>query len=81
MKFSVEYELEEDGRWIADVREVPGALAYGATKEEARAAAIAVAVETVRARDVTFEATMNEVLTTHDAAFAALPAHDRGGES
>lgn len=31
----VEIEQEEDGRWIAEVALLPGALAYGATKEEA----------------------------------------------
>ncbi len=31
----VETEREEDGRWIAEVPLVPGAMAYGATKEEA----------------------------------------------
>ncbi len=31
----VEIEQEVDGRWIAEVVEVPGALAYGQTPEEA----------------------------------------------
>ena len=80
-KFTVESEHEEDGRWIAVVREVPGALAYGATKAEARDAALAIAVAAVEAGHVTFEDAMNHVLTTHDAAFAALATHDRGEES
>jgi hypothetical protein len=33
----VEYEQEEDGRWIAEDVDVPGCMAYGATKEEALA--------------------------------------------
>ena len=32
---TIETELEVDGRWIAEVIEVPGALAYGRTEEEA----------------------------------------------
>ena len=28
MKFLVEIEKEEDGRWIADVPELPGVMAY-----------------------------------------------------
>lgn len=32
----IEFEQEEDGRWIAEAIEVPGVLAYGPTKEEAR---------------------------------------------
>jgi len=31
---SVELEQEEDGRWIADVPELPGVLAYGQTRQE-----------------------------------------------
>lgn len=34
--FSVVFEREEDGRWIAEIPEVPGALAYGKSKTEAR---------------------------------------------
>ena len=33
--FAVEVEQEVDGRWIAEVPELPGVLAYGATREEA----------------------------------------------
>ena len=31
----VEVEQETDGRWIAEVAAIPGAMAYGASKEEA----------------------------------------------
>jgi predicted RNase H-like HicB family nuclease len=31
----IEIEREADGRWLAEVSEVPGAFAYGATREEA----------------------------------------------
>ena len=34
-RLTVEIELEEDGRWIAEVPALPGVLAYGATREEA----------------------------------------------
>ena len=33
--FAVEFDREEDGRWIAEVRELPGVMAYGTTKQEA----------------------------------------------
>lgn len=39
MNFSIEYEQEEDGRWLAEVPELPGVLAYGATPAEAIARA------------------------------------------
>ena len=44
MRLSLEIEREEDGRWIADVVELPGALAYGSTRDEALAAAQALAL-------------------------------------
>lgn len=33
--YAVEVEQEEDGRWIAEVPELPGVLTYGATRDEA----------------------------------------------
>ena len=33
--FKVEIEREDDGRWIAEVMDLPGVLAYGKTREEA----------------------------------------------
>ena len=35
MKVTIEYEQETDGRWLAEVLELPGVLAYGRTPEEA----------------------------------------------
>ena len=33
--YAVQTEQESDGRWIAEVVELPGVLAYGASREEA----------------------------------------------
>ena len=44
MKLTIKTDREEDGRWIAEVPELPGVLAYGATKEEAMAKAEALAL-------------------------------------
>ena len=33
--FTVDVERESDGRWIAEVTDLPGVLAYGQTREEA----------------------------------------------
>lgn len=44
MTFTVEYEREDDGRWLAEVLELPGVLAYGANFDEAIAKAQALAV-------------------------------------
>ena len=45
-RLRVEIEREEDGRWIAEIPALPGALAYGASREEAvtRAQALALRV-------------------------------------
>ncbi len=37
IKYAIEYEQEEDGRWLAEVSGLPGVLAYGQTPEEALA--------------------------------------------
>jgi predicted RNase H-like HicB family nuclease len=47
---SVELEQEEDGRWIAEVTELPGVLAYGETPGDARAKAQALALRVVADR-------------------------------
>jgi predicted RNase H-like HicB family nuclease len=41
---SVELEQEDDGRWIAEVAELPGVLAYGENPGDARAKAQALAL-------------------------------------
>ncbi len=50
MKFTVEYEQEADGRWIAEVLELPGVMVYGATREAALAKAQALALRVVAER-------------------------------
>jgi len=46
MDFTIECEQEEDGRWLAEVMEIPGALAYGDRPDEtiARVKALALRV-------------------------------------
>lgn len=47
---TIEIEREEDGRWIADVTELPGVLSYGATREEAIQAAQVLALRVLADR-------------------------------
>jgi predicted RNase H-like HicB family nuclease len=35
MAFTIELEQEDDGRWLAEVLELPGVLAYGQSRQEA----------------------------------------------
>ena len=46
-KFTIELEQETDGRWIAEVQELPGVLSYGVSREEALAKAEALALRVV----------------------------------
>ena len=50
LTFTVEYEREEDGRWLAEVVEMPGVLAYGGTSDEAIAKAQALALRVLADR-------------------------------
>ena len=47
MQFTVEHEREADGRWIAEVPELPGVLAYGDSAEQAITRAEALALEVI----------------------------------
>jgi predicted RNase H-like HicB family nuclease len=42
----IEVEREDDGRWLAEIADLPGVLAYGQTREEAieRAKALSLRV-------------------------------------
>jgi predicted RNase H-like HicB family nuclease len=44
MRLGIELEREADGRWLAEVVDLPGVLVYGSTREEALAAAQALAL-------------------------------------
>jgi predicted RNase H-like HicB family nuclease len=46
----IEIEREDDGRWIGEVPELPGVLAYGATEAEARIKTAALAPRVIADR-------------------------------
>ena len=50
MQFNIELEQEEDGRWLAEVPEIPGVLAYGPTRAEAIAHVKALALRSLADR-------------------------------
>ncbi|HJX18496.1 MAG TPA: hypothetical protein VJ437_09900 [Acidiferrobacterales bacterium] len=45
MNISIEYEQEEDGRWLAEVPQLPGVLVYGESAEEAMVKAETLALQ------------------------------------
>ena len=47
MHYTLECEREDDGRWLAEVVELPGVLAYGSTHEQAMAKAEALALRVI----------------------------------
>ena len=48
--YKVETELETDGRWIAEIPDLPGVLAYGSSEKEAVASAQALALRVLADR-------------------------------
>ncbi|MFZ5877731.1 MAG: type II toxin-antitoxin system HicB family antitoxin [Nitrospirota bacterium] len=50
MKLLIELDREEDGRWIAEVPELAGVLAYGQTREDALARVQALALRVIAER-------------------------------
>jgi predicted RNase H-like HicB family nuclease len=48
--FRILYEKEEDGRWLAEVPELPGVMAYGESRNEAEIAVTALALRVIADR-------------------------------
>jgi predicted RNase H-like HicB family nuclease len=48
--FNIETEQETDGRWLAEVTELPGVMSYGANQDEAIAKVQALALRVVADR-------------------------------
>lgn len=46
----IEIEREEDGRWLAEIEALPGAMAYGCTQDEAVARVKALALRVMADR-------------------------------
>ena len=46
----IEIEQEEDGRWLTEIPDLPGVMAYGATREEAVARVKALALRVLADR-------------------------------
>jgi predicted RNase H-like HicB family nuclease len=50
VNFNIECEREEDGRWLAEVPQLPGVLAYGASADEAMSKAEVLALRVLAER-------------------------------
>ncbi|NCO66896.1 MAG: HicB family protein [Candidatus Aquicultor secundus] len=50
MRLVLEIEQEADGRWLAEIADLPGVMAYGQTPDEAKARAQALALRVIADR-------------------------------
>ena len=50
MHLNIEIALEDDGRWIAEIPQLPGVVVYGSTEEEAAAKAEILALRVLAER-------------------------------
>ncbi len=50
MTFAIEIEQEKDGRWIAEIPQIPGAMVYGQTREQAVSRVEALALRVLAER-------------------------------
>ena len=50
MTFAIEIEQEKDGRWIAEIPQIPGAMTYGSTRAEAVSRVEALALRVLAER-------------------------------
>ena len=63
MNFSIECEEETDGRWLAEVPQLPGVLCYGQTAEEAMAKAEVLALRTMACAASTYRTLPREAMS------------------
>ncbi|WP_158819554.1 type II toxin-antitoxin system HicB family antitoxin [Granulicella sp. S156] len=47
MDYAIEFEREDDGRWIAEIPDLPGVMAYGASKQEAESKVQSIALRVI----------------------------------
>lgn len=50
MNLTLEIEIEADGRWLAEVPQLPGVLAYGVSRDDAMAKAQVLALRVLAER-------------------------------
>ena len=68
LEYKVTFDREVDGRWIAIVRDLPGVMVYGDTREEARRRVHALALHVLADRLEAGELDEIPSLSLNDAA-------------
>lgn len=69
--FEIEMEREADGRWLAEISQLPGVLAYGRNAAEARSRVKALALHVLAERLEAGEALPGPAFATISKLFAA----------
>ena len=64
----IEIELEDDGRWIAEVKELPGVMGYGKSRQE-----VISKVESLALRVIADRLEHGESIPELDELFAVSP--------
>jgi predicted RNase H-like HicB family nuclease len=68
MTLTIEFELETDGRWIAEIPQLPGVLAYGDTQDKAAQHARALAFRVLADQIESGEIDANSIASVSFAA-------------
>jgi len=68
MELTIELEREDDGRWLCEVTELPGVMAYGATEAEAVQGAEVLALRVLADKLEHGEASAKQFYVTFKAA-------------
>ena len=61
MNYAIEFEQEDDGRWIAEIPALPGVMAYGASRTDAECKVEAMALRVIADRMERENSTMTGV--------------------
>jgi predicted RNase H-like HicB family nuclease len=59
--YQIEFEQEDDGRWIAEITTLPGVMAYGVSKADAESKVEAMALRVIADRIERENTTMTRV--------------------
>jgi predicted RNase H-like HicB family nuclease len=68
MQLTIELEQETDGRWIAEVVDLPGVLVYGATPAEALIRVKSLALHVIADRLAANEIVLGDAISFTQAA-------------
>ena len=71
MKLTIEFEREDDGRWIAEVVELPGVMVYGNSRRDALVRVQSLALQVIAEKIAHHEIEPEAVCTFEEEGEAA----------